>query len=217
MRPGIHGKRALFIVCGSLLISDSALAGIVEVGGAAVIAEPPADISQGLWESDTEARIWAERSVLLSSPLAVNAVNTGIAFPDGVAGDIASQPVESYMLRSDPIGAHDASYDGFVVFDQPILGLIFFGGRLNNTDALLGRPGVIPYLNVARGLDDPDMFSITADRLRVDFHYLTGGYSDDVRIITAVPEPSSVALFGMASFAVMCRRWRRAVNVGASE
>lgn len=183
-------------------------AGIVEVGGAAVIAEPLPDIRLDRWESDTEVRVWAERSVVLGSPLAVDAVNTGTVFPGGVAGNIAAQAVESYMVRSDPIGEHDVIYSGFVVFDQPILGVIFLEGRLNDTNALLGRPGITYNANTNRGFEGEDTLQISDDRLRVDFDYFTGAYTDDVRIITAVPEPAALSLLVLGSAALLRRPHR---------
>lgn len=195
------------IVCGMVAcLGGSVRAGIVKVGGAAVIAEPPPNISHNLWESDTGARVWFERTVELGSPLAVNAVNTGMVFPVGTPGDIAPQAIESYMLRTDPIGGNLISLDGFVVFDQPILGVVTQGNTLDNTDALLGRPGINYNLNEARGLENPDTFLISADRLRVDFLYETGTWTDDVRIITAVPEPGSIAMLALAGLTLLRRR-----------
>lgn len=56
------------------------------------------------------------------------------------------------------------------------------------------------------GIEGADLFSIAPDRRRVDFTYVTGEWTDDVRIITAVPEPGSVALLGIGVLAATLRR-----------
>ncbi|MEO0476005.1 MAG: hypothetical protein AAF085_08585, partial [Planctomycetota bacterium] len=78
--------------------------------------------------------------------------------------------------------------------DQPILGVITSGGRLYETDALFGQPGVIwptdddPVYIAGRGLerDNPETF----DNLRIDGQSLylglglvAGGYLDQVRVL----------------------------------
>ena len=150
-RPSVAGLIAVAVLA---FPSSAARAGIIEVGGSVAIAEPPLNIAHNQWESDTQARLWLERATLLGGALAVDAVNSGAVFPGGTPGTIpALTEIASYMLRTDPVASHDISLEGYVVFDQPILGVIFRQSRLNDTDALLGRPNVSYNHNNLRGLE----------------------------------------------------------------
>lgn len=205
------------VIIATVAGATSVQAGIVSVGGSTVVAAPPADIRLNIWESSTETRVWAENSVVLASPMILNAVNTGlIALPgDAVQGEIAAgTEIASYMLRADPVGDVQVSLSGFVVFDSPILGVRILRGALDGSDALLGLPGVIYNGNTQRGLEitDPvqDSLSISPDRLRIDFSYVVGEWTDDIRIITAVPTPGSAAGALMGAAFLACRRRRTA-------
>ena len=205
---------AAAIVVGCAL---SARADIVGFGGAVAVRTPPADISLGLWESNTEARLWSERSVVLTSPLHLDAVNTGTIATEGdaIPGQVtAGNTVASYMLRVDSVGSTEATYSGYVEFDQPVLGVLIFRSTLNGSDDLLGRAGVTYNTNAQRGLDFPpqvaDPFTVSADRRRIDFAFSIGNWTDDIRIVTAVPAPGSAVLGLLLGGVGLLRRSRRA-------
>lgn len=205
---------ALLTVSSVLLaFTASVRADIIGTGGSAVIAVPPADIGIDLWESNTETRAWFERSLTLSVPLTLDAVNTGLIsnIGDPLPGQVGvGTTIASYMLRADPIS--HVSLTGYLQFDQPILGVLFLRSSLNASDSLLGLPGVLYNQNPQRGVDlsdptDPDSFTISSDRMRIDFAFGVGGWTDDIRIVTAVPAPgSALPLVALAGFARRSRR-----------
>jgi len=170
-----------------------------------------------LWESNTEARLWAERSIVLTNALHLDAVNTGTIATEGdaIPGQVlAGTAVTSYMLRVDSVGSTDAIYTGYVEFDQPILGVLIFRSTLNGSDDLLGLAGVTYNTNAQRGVDFPpqvaDPFTLSADRRRIDFSFSIGNWTDDIRIVTAVPAPGSAVLALLLGGVGMSRRSRRA-------
>jgi MYXO-CTERM domain-containing protein len=122
-----------------------------------------------------------------------------------------SQDGENVFTGSSRCRAGPILLNGYVVFDTPILGVLI-GNALGTTDALLGRPGVAYNQNSFRGLEleaatsESDSFEISADRLRIDFVMEIGDWTDDIRIVTAVPAPPVAALLALGGLA---RRRRR--------
>lgn len=199
------------------LCTGVARADIIGVGGSAVVQVPPADIRLHHWESSSEARVWAEQVVTLASSLDLDAVNTGLIDEpsDAITGQVsAGMTVASYMLRADPLQQISVTLNGFVQFDQPILGVLFLRSTLNDSDGLLALPGVMYNQNQQRGADladpsEPDFFTISPDRTRIDFSYAVGGWTDDIRIVTAVPAPGGVMTLAVGILGMIPRRRRR--------
>lgn len=185
-----YGKAVGFVLggVGLVALASRAPAGIIGVGGSATVSVPPADIRLDLWESGTETRVWGEQTLVLTAALSLDAINTGlVSLPEhAVPGVVPSgTAVASYMLRADPIGNTDTSLSGFVLFDSPILGVLINRPTLRDSDALLGLPGVTYNGNTDRGLElnnpTQDFFTISADRMRIDFSYFVGVWTDDIR------------------------------------
>jgi len=223
LSPQKDGKmnRLLLRAAAAAVALGSALgarADIVSFGGSVAVQTPPADIGIDQWESDTEARAWFERSLTLSAPLTLDAINTGLVSNTGdpVPGQVdAGTTITSYMLRVDPVGNTHVSLTGYLQFDQPILGVLFLRSSLNGSDSLLGRDGLLYNQNPQRSVDlsdttDPDSFTISSDRLRLDFSFGVGGWTDDIRIVTAVPCPGGAAV-GIVAGLATARRRRRTV------
>lgn len=218
MRHSIRASCVAITTTASVaVLSPTARADIVGVGGSVVLRDPPASILLDQWESDTEIRGWFEREVALSSNLTLGHVNPGFV-NDGsqlVSGIVLSgTTVRSYMVRLDAVAQGPATLSGFVLFDTPVLG-VFIGSLLGPTDSLLGRPSVVYNTNSFRGLEldastpEPDSFEISADRFRIDFVMEVTNWTDDIRIVTAVPSPSGVALLGLGGFLFTRRRVAR--------
>ncbi len=195
------------------MLAPLASADIIEVGGAAVLAEPPANIALNQWESDTEIRGFFERQTVLFSDLALDHVNTGLVDHESllVPGLVsAGTAVQSYLFHADSVAGFDALLSGYVVFDQPILGVLIHTASMNGTDGFLGRPGVTYGNSPGRRLELPpgslDTFEISGDRTRLDFTLKFAAAYDELRIITAVPEPGSLALLSLMGLTGMRRR-----------
>lgn len=195
----------------------AALADIVSVGGSAVIAEPPPSILLNQWESNTEIRGFFERETTLVSDLALDHVNTGLVDHESLLAPglvPAGTAVQSYLFHADSVDGFDALLSGYVVFDTPILGVLIHTASMNGTDDLLGRPGITYGHHAGRKLELPpeslDTFEISGDRLRLDFTLKFDLANDNLRIVTAVPEPGSLALLSMLGFGASRRRRRAA-------
>lgn len=212
-----RGFPSFAVACLASCLGTLAHADIVSFGGSVALRTPPADISLGLWESATEARLWSERNITLASPLSLDTVNTGtVTFESELApGQVsAGTTVASFMLHADSVGSTQSIYSGFVIFDQPILGLMVLRPGLNGSDGLLGLPGVVYNTNAQRGLEFfpqiADPFTVSADRLRIDFMFTVSDWTDEIRIVTAVPSPGGLALILLGS-AGLARRSRRSL------
>lgn len=196
------------------LLAPHASADIIEVGGAAVLAEPPTNIAINQWESDTEIRGFFERQTTLLSDLELDHVNTGLVDDESllVPGFVsAGTAVQSYLFHADSVDGFDALLSGYVVFDTPILGVLIKTASMNGTDDLLGRPGVTYGHTAGRRLELPpgslDTFEISGDRTRLDFTLKFGDAYDEIRIVTAVvPEPGSLALLSLVGLTGLRRR-----------
>lgn len=144
--------------------------------------------------------------------------------------------VNSYYLFANPIGSpapfspDEKTYSGSITFDNPILGIDYLTSSFSATNSLLGNPttlytfGSSPGLGVtfaftfANGTTVPrDAFTLTSDRKRLTFNFLTGSAVDQLRIITtsgspqAVPEPRTIlgsATATAVGFAVLFKRKR---------
>ncbi|MCZ7632981.1 MAG: PEP-CTERM sorting domain-containing protein [Phycisphaerales bacterium] len=196
------------------MLAPLASADIIEVGGAAVLAEPPANIALNQWESDTEIRGFFERQTTLLADLELDHVNTGLVDHESLLmpGFVsAGTAVQSYLFHADSVAGFDALLSGYVVFDQPILGVLITTASMNGTDGILGHPGITQYgTHPGRRLELPpgslDTFEISGDRMRLDFTLKFAAANDNIRIITAVPEPGSLALLSLVGFAGLRRR-----------
>lgn len=197
-RIGARSGSSFAFAIVAAISAPQARADIVGFGGAVVLAEPPPSILLGQWESDSEIRGWFEREVVLPTDLTLGHVNPGFVntLSQLVSGTVpAGATVRSYMLREDPVADGPILLTGYVTFNTPIHG-VYIGSQLGPTDALLGRPGVAYNQNSFRGLEldaTEDSFEISADRLRIDFTMGVGDWTDDIRIVTAIPEPSALA------------------------
>lgn len=189
----------------------SAQAAVSSVGGAATLIAPPPSTLLGANQSLTRAWAFDEVSnFTLASNLLVNATTPGTYNSNGTLtpGSIAAGTViNSHYLYTDPVAGTLSTYEGFVEFDQPILGVICLRADINSSD-FLGAPGTAYGDNVARGLElsQAENFTITISGNRVNFRFNTSTATDDIRVITAVPAPGAAALLGLGGLLATRRR-----------
>lgn len=206
--------RTMICVCAGALCA-SAHGAVSGTGGMAVSIAPPATTVLDANESDTQARVFAEaQTVTLAAALPVDITVAGLYdapgdLTPGVIG--AGTVVNSHYLWTDPVGDAVRVYEGFVEFNQPILGVIVLRAGLNGTDALLGNPLTLYADNAARGLElstNADRVALSVSLFRVTFRFTTSGATDDIRVITAVPAAPAAALGTFAGLALARRRRR---------
>jgi hypothetical protein len=182
------------------LVAVSAQAGIVAVSGMALQIAAPASvvINSGL-QSDTSAFVFSEQQGV---PLAANALvdatasgtyTTASGLTPGSIG--IGTRVNSHYLHADRLGspASFVTFSGSITFDADILGVAALNSGLD-ASRFLGAAGT-NYSGIG-GLEliNQDQFTISADRRTLSFSFLTSNGSDDLRIITAVPEPGALAM-----------------------
>ena len=183
---------------------------------------PPVAAGHNDLQSSAHVFFWTERlGVTLTLPEPVNVlpfVNNASGFYDsGVAsveatwgGDVSAGTYNSYFLHADKQGAN-VTFEASVTFVNPIAAIIYKQSALSDTDSLLGSP-TTTYAGGASSrmleLDGPNnWFEISPDRLTFHFKTVVAHNMDDVRILTAVPEPSTglLVVLGLAGLSLRRR------------
>ncbi len=169
------------------------------------------------------AYLFQESVQTLAASLPVDISTSGLYnnSSPSAAGSIASgTTVASYMIHHESVGAAFSAVFVTYVFPYPILGIITTRRR-TRCDGLAARQRrgtLYPTGLVNRGLELP--FSITPDSVfwagnQVSISVLsnTALVLDQLRVITAVPEPSTLSLAaGAAIGASLLLRYRRRVR-----
>jgi hypothetical protein len=198
-------------------------AAIISTTGAVSVATPPADVSSNHWESDTVIRAFAEQQgLVLLQPASVDISLPGTS-PSATDQNLspavipAGTLVNVYSLHFDVVGTRPTNSAleaiGSITFSQDVLGLIALSGTLNNSNATLGLPGLTYSSGPDHGLElnpvgggTSDFVTFSADRRTVNVDLLNASFADDLRIVTAVPEPSVGLIVVAAASALLVRR-----------
>jgi hypothetical protein len=187
---------------GSCLWAGPATADLISTTGQIdVLSSPPASVQRGQLQSNTNIFAFNEQARLtLSTAVSVDITSPGTytTVASLTPGTIsAGTQVSSYFLHSDPVN-NNAMFDGSVTFSTPILGVIVLSGTLSSSDAQLGATGTTyPTNDSGRGLEltaGQDFVTLSSNLRTLTVHFFTHDNVDEVRIITAVPEPSSLVL-----------------------
>lgn len=214
-------KEILKLACALLVVfSNTTYSAIIGTTGDFTVISSPASVEPGQLESSTNIFAFAEQqSYALTSDLSVD-LNTSTMN----AGTISSgTSVNSYLVHSDPVGDSASSadvinYSGSITFDTQIIGLIWTGVAcispcpsspeyLDASDFLGASGTTYPTGQVGRGYElqdyyaanlTQDFISLSADlkTLSIDLAASSPLRLDQLRVITAVPIPSAVWLFG---------------------
>ena len=205
---------------------DAAFAAIAGTTGAVVVASPPADITNGAWESNTQIRAFSERQQLVLSqivPFDISIPGTSPGSSDSNLSPAMLQPgimVNSYALHFDVVGslatqnAKEAS--GTITFSDDVLGLIALSDTLNSTNGILGLAGILYSSGADHGLElnpagggTSDVVTLSTDRRTVSVDLRNASFPDDLRIVTAVPEPPGLILAAALVGSLLIARTRR--------
>ena len=192
------------------------LSGGVTLGGGSFVqlspgfteSNPDNTVGNDTFQNDNLYAFNEDQNIVLLAPLTVN-VGPSVTIGTGAT-------VASHYVFFDPDGSTDQ--EGFVLFDANILGVITSTTNLANSD-FLANTGVT-YLNPGlRGLEGGDSATIdgsNSKKLLVDWTASTPG--DYVRVLTerspgaAIPEPSTLAIFGLGLAGLGFMRRRRKLN-----
>ena len=130
----------------TLSVNVTAVAGIIDTSGAAIVIAPPSSVATGEAESNTDVLVFAERTFeQLGVDLSVDvAVPSTVAAPEDLS--LSSIPagtvVDSYFLHADPVTSDPvAEFSGSITFDSEVIGLIVQSDSHDASDSLLGALG----------------------------------------------------------------------------
>jgi hypothetical protein len=213
-----------------LLLPAYGHAGLIDNSASITVLDvAPSSVRSPARTSDTEIFFFKERSnVVLSSPLRVNISLPGTSpLIDGKNFSVddveVGTRVDSYFVHiNTPTGDSLSRFQGKLTFDEKILGICVYEQTLDPSDLILGLPGTeypLPpsgFRGLEFGFGDGaasntiDLITLSDDRFTVEFNTRTRGL-DQFRIITAVPEVSSVVqlmIAGLTSAGFVCFRRR---------
>jgi hypothetical protein len=176
--------------------------GIAGTSGDIEVVAPPASVQPQAYESSSEIRVFLESEKTLAS-VPVNAVLPGTyhAYSDFVDQTLVPNgPIDSYFIHYDVVGQTLAQASGSITFDEPILAVIGRSLTLQQTDRTLGAPGTLyPTSRFNRELEyetrgNYDFFRLDPDGHTIFVQVEDSTDVDQIRVITAAPEPSTMAL-----------------------
>jgi len=147
--------------------------------------------------------------------------------PTDVTGVVpAGTLINSYLIHARNTTSTSVVYAFNLQFNFPVLGVIALNTQtgsyfyLDGSDSSLGYPGVTyPDIGLAgRGFDvahGADWIQLDDTKMNLTVSLRIGGadsgtYYDQIRILTAAPEPAAIALFGtVAAVLLGAVRWRK--------
>ncbi len=197
--------------------------GVVAKTAVTLVVPGPSNVTEGQHESDTKVTAFMEnQSLILTAPLSVDIKSPGTYSTSAslTPGTIPTGTlVNSFYFYSDPVTNTGKVFTGSITFNSDILGLEVSGTSLNNTDALLGLAGTTyPSSDPNRGLEltgvtNSDIITLSSDRRTLTWSFTTANSLDGVRVLTAVPEPTTALPLGLALLAGLALMRRRSSRV----
>ena len=198
----------LFLISG--MTATDALSSIVSIS-------PPTSVVQGQLESDWDGisienrvinlfeeqqNVWIDSlSVDITSPGTYTRTNN----PPG--GNVEETYVNSYFLHFDPEGepSDHVGASGSWTFNQTILGIILLDETLDASDSSLGNTGTsYPTgtqwrgIEIGLGQSGDDSITLESDGKTLNLNLVEARSVgiEQIRVITAVPIPATLLLFG---------------------
>jgi hypothetical protein len=187
---------------GALICPSEMLGGIASTNGDIEVVSPPPSVQRQAYESSSEIRVFLESTQTVNT-VPVNAVLPGTyhAYADFVDQTLTpNEPINSYFVHYDVVGQTLAQASGSIAFDEPILAVIGRSLTLEQTDSVLGAPGTLyPTNRFDRELEyqtrgNYDFFRLEPDGHSIFIQVEDSAEVDQLRVITAVPEPDTAIL-----------------------
>lgn len=212
---------SLFFLSGALFLKTEAKGQTIDSGNVQINTLTNVTPNNAAAEDNNYANLFMERSNhTLASSLAVD-IFSPLGSYNGSSSSVGSiaagTVVNSYWLNVDKVGSSSAlvSYSGQITFQNKILGVIFSNqSRFTNSTAVLGKPGTTyPGSGSYGPLESGDTFSITNGGRTLSFNWRVNTNADQMRIITAVPEPAYYqlgALLAGGGLLIFTRRRKQA-------
>jgi hypothetical protein len=214
----------------AFLLAASAHAGIVASSGLNVIA-PPASVQPGALVNDTTPFLFQESGPITTA----SSVDADIVVDPNSLGGTYTSPFDltpgtflpgtifsgSYFFHFNRT-AGSTSLDPISVsatFTDNIIAIILLDATLDSTDPIFGNPGTLyPTGTPGRGFILGDgvvgnglVITIDGNTINANFDP-TAADLEQIRVLTATPEPGSIGLLasGLAGLAYLARRRRAA-------
>lgn len=206
-------------ILGVLFTASASFGAIITTSGAMSEVPLPATLALHAQQSNTALLSIQERtSTTLASPLSVNVLVNPLSpaglydQPSDLLGGTlpAGTVVDSYLIHFDTLGSNNVRLVGSVTFANPILAIIAKTATLNATDSVLGS-GISYATGGARHPElssngKGDKFEVLADGRTLAVDWRVSTYVDQVRVVTAVPEPATLGLLAGAGLLALRRR-----------
>jgi len=195
-----------------LTLGNQAIADIAFTTGAMTEISAPVSFVTGDTESSTSIAILDEGITVLSADVELNVYGVGVHGddPPPYLTVPAGLRVQSYLVHFDPVGSSFATLTGAVFFEpgETVIGIQTHTPLLYTTDGPLGHPlatypGTFDAFRGFETLPGPDSVTLPPGMASASFTLFAELGVDHARILTApVPEPTSLAVFGLVLFVI---------------
>lgn len=184
--------------------ASAAITGVT--GSTTWLGTPPVNCSPSFLMGGT-VYTWDEQQNVSTSGVNVDMVNNPGTSAGAIAGTISGNFDSHFIHLEDYSGA--GPFSGSVTFSGTIVGVIFINTTLDNTDVQWGAGGTIyPTGYPFRGLSTQSSFSILGNQIKFNLMAISPvAEVVQIRVLTKVPAPGSMALMGLGGL-VMARRRR---------
>ena len=228
MRTNVSLISALaLMLCTWLSIAPCSQAAVT---GAVVPIPPPPSLLPEALESDSEIFFIEEQTdYVLPADVLVDSDGTPGLYYQPLGGLPAILPAGSlvniHLLHFDPVGRPftPVRVMGSVSFSHPVVGLAFRANTLNASD-VHGAPGTVYPIGTNRnfefgalGMGVNDAVEVSPDRMTLTLDWGATEFIDQLRVFTAVPEPSGALIVSaiLVGHGLCLRRKQIAISPGS--
>lgn len=200
-RIGVMGMMAGVMAGAS--VASAAITGVT--GSTTWLGTPPVNCSPSFLMGGT-VYTWDEQQNVSTSGVNVDMVNNPGTSAGAIPGTLVGTYDSHFIHLEDYSGA--GPFTGSVTFSGTIVGVIFINTTLDNTDVQFGSGGTIyPTTYPFRGLSTQSSFSIVGNQINFSLMAISPvAEVVQIRVLTKVPAPGSIALLGLGGLVAARRR-----------